>query len=195
VIFDSEAQNVTVFVDISNLDKSVKAKNVRVNYKEFMEYLSKRFNARIVNAYTSSNPDGSSSSFHDMLELNGYRLKKCRPQMDRYGRTHEKEVDTSLVIDMVKCVSKGMSNHVVLVSGDRDMLPAVEAVQQEGCLVTLLTFTNEGCDSSLVRICDNHVLLCKEGDEALGVIQFDPEVVRSSDGTVASGDYGMDVVE
>ena len=195
MVFDPEARSVTVFIDISNLDGSVEAKNVRIDYREFKKYLTNRFNARVVNAYTSSNSDGSSSAFHDMLELNGYRLKKCRPQTDIYGNTHEKEVDTSLVIDMVKCVYKGMTNHIVLVSGDRDMLPAVKAVQDEGCLVTLLTFTEEGCDRSLERTCDEHVLLYKEGDLALGVLEFDPRCVRSSDGTVKSEDYSEGVIE
>ena len=184
--FDSEARNVTVFLDLANFNESVRNKNVRVDYREFRKYLSNKFNARIVNAYTSSSVNGELSKFHHMLELSGYRLKTCRPKIDEYGNMHEKGVDTSLVIDMVKCVYKDMTNHIILVSGDKDMLPAVEAVQSEGCLVTLLTYTEDECDRDLGRICDNHILLSEEGDDALGVIQFDPTLVRSSDNTIES---------
>lgn len=182
--FDPEARNVTVFIDLSNLDKSVARLNVRVDYLELRKYLTRRFNARVFNAYTSSNLDGTSTSFLDFLELNGYRLKKCKPKLDINGRTHEKAVDTSLVADMVRCVCKNMTNHIILITGDRDMLPAVEAAQNEGCLVTLLTYSEFGCDRDLGRTCDEHIMLCDEGDEALGVIQFNPSLLRSCDGTV-----------
>ncbi|MBR7152270.1 MAG: NYN domain-containing protein, partial [Candidatus Methanomethylophilaceae archaeon] len=107
-----------VFIDVSNLNISVWKYNIRVDFRELNRYFKEKFGAHIQYAYCSSEPDGGSSSFHDMLELSGYRLKKYKPRVDEMGKKHEKEVDTSLSVDMVSSVLKGLTNHVVLVTRD-----------------------------------------------------------------------------
>ena len=49
----------------------------------------------------------------------------------------QKGVDLMLGVDMVRLATKGRIAKMVLVSGDSDFTPAVEAVKQEGVLATL----------------------------------------------------------
>ncbi len=49
----------------------------------------------------------------------------------------QKRIDTLIGVDMAILAGKGRITHVALLSGDADLIPAVEAVKIEGVLVTL----------------------------------------------------------
>lgn len=49
----------------------------------------------------------------------------------------QKRVDTMIGVDMALLAGKGKITGAVVLSGDSDMVPAVEAVKREGVLVTL----------------------------------------------------------
>jgi len=49
----------------------------------------------------------------------------------------QKRVDTMVGVDMALLAGKGKITRVALLSGDSDMIPAIEAVKQEGVTVTL----------------------------------------------------------
>ena len=49
----------------------------------------------------------------------------------------QKGVDTSICVDMALLAGKGKFTDAALVSGDADLVPAVEAVKPEGVVVTL----------------------------------------------------------
>ena len=69
----------------------------------------------------------------------------------------QKRVDTMFGVDMALLASKGKITNAVVLSGDSDMVPAVEAVKREGVLVTLWhgDYAGQGRPSrELVEICD-----------------------------------------
>ena len=69
----------------------------------------------------------------------------------------QKGVDTSICVDMALLAGKGKFTDAALVSGDSDLVPAVEAVKPEGVLVTLWHGKRTGSSKpsrQLFEVCD-----------------------------------------
>ena len=86
---------------------------------------------------------------------------------DARGRKifQQKRVDLMLGVDMALLAGKGKINSVALFSGDSDHIPAVEAVKQEGVIVTLWHGALEGANApsrELFKICDERVAFTPE---------------------------------
>ncbi len=79
-------------------------------------------------------------------------------------RFEQKMVDMYLGVDMVKLAVKQEIQEVILVAGDSDFIPAVQAAKQEGVLVRLCHGGNSSED--LRRECDER-------------IQFSPQIVEA----------------
>lgn len=72
----------------------------------------------------------------------------------------QKRVDLMLGVDMALMAAKGRVTHVALFTGDSDTIPAVEAVKQEGVLVTLWHGAlkgEQGPSRDLYKLCDERV--------------------------------------
>jgi uncharacterized LabA/DUF88 family protein len=103
------------------------------------------------------------------LELRpGYFVKR-EPRVRRTGRcpncgseydyTTEKRVDTRLVADLIHYAANGAYDAAVLVSGDDDFVPAVEAVNALGKQVWVATWSAEELSSDLRVRCFGHLHL------------------------------------
>jgi len=69
----------------------------------------------------------------------------------------QKRVDCMVGVDMALLAGKGRISNVILVSGDSDFIPAIEAVKREGIIITLWhgKFYTDGAPSrELVEVCD-----------------------------------------
>ncbi len=60
------------------------------------------------------------------------RLRKTGP-----STFEQKRIDVLLGVDMVRLCSKKQIDHVILIAGDADLVPAVEACKEEGAIVRL----------------------------------------------------------
>jgi uncharacterized LabA/DUF88 family protein len=58
------------------------------------------------------------------------------------GELHQKGVDIRIAIDMVRLAATNRIEKAILVSGDSDLVPAVEAVQDCSVLVELVYSKN-----------------------------------------------------
>ncbi len=69
----------------------------------------------------------------------------------------QKGVDVKIGIDMVQLALKNKIGHVILVSGDADLLPAVDIAMEEGVEVTLVVSESNQtvASSALYRAVDN----------------------------------------
>ena len=76
----------------------------------------------------------------------------------------QKRVDLMLGVDMALLAGKGRLNRVVLLSGDSDFVPAIEAVKQEGILTTLWHGSERDSSASreLLQTCDERNELTRE---------------------------------
>ena len=83
----------------------------------------------------------------------------------------QKRVDVLLSVDMVQLGLTRQVDKVILVAGDSDFMPAIEAVKAAGVLVELWHGPRETCHSELWQACDERVPM----DAALfSTIQYVP---------------------
>ena len=91
--------------------------------------------------------DGRKRFFDSLRELpsfevrEGVCVKRWNQKMGQYVYA-QKRVDNALSVDLVRLASKNRIDVAVLVTGDSDFVPAVEAARQEGVQVRLLCSPN-----------------------------------------------------
>lgn len=81
--------------------------------------------------------------------------------------TREKEVDTTMVADMLRMAAVDAFDAMVLVSGDADHAPAVEGVRSLGKIVFVSTWAGHGLAPRIRSASFDHI------DLALGLDNFD----------------------
>lgn len=70
---------------------------------------------------------------------------------------HQKRVDILMVIDMLQLSLTKQINHLIIATGDGDLIPAVQAVKQTGTVVTLWHGSLRGKSApnrELFQLCD-----------------------------------------
>jgi NYN domain-containing protein len=77
------------------------------------------------------------------------RTVRCPACGEDYAYTTEKRVDTRLVADLIHYAANGAYDAAVLVSGDDDMVPAVEAVNALGKPVWVATWSADELSADL----------------------------------------------
>ncbi len=76
----------------------------------------------------------------EILALDRWAIKlgKLRKRWDGYKEYFEqKRVDVLLSVDMVRHAAAGHIQHIILVAGDSDFIPAVEAAKESGATVSV----------------------------------------------------------
>src|SRR5262245_34458002 len=110
------------------------------------------------------------------------RTGRCSVCGGEYEYTTEKRVDTRLVADLIHFAANGAYDAAVLVSGDDDFVPAVEAVNALGKQVWVATLSPDELSSDLRVRCFGHV------DLREGVAAFRADRPRSPERAAARFD-------
>jgi uncharacterized LabA/DUF88 family protein len=107
------------------------------------------------------------AGFLDMLELQpGFFVKRfprkttmfqCAACGAENRYTQEKEVDTTMVADMLRLAAVGAFDVLVLVSGDSDHAPAVEGVRAIGRQAYVSTWGRAGLSARLRKAAFDHI--------------------------------------
>jgi uncharacterized LabA/DUF88 family protein len=110
-------------------------------------------------AYIVQKPEVNQSGFHEALSRFGYDLKikelKITQRNDGSGSTVAKgSWDVGLTIDVMMMAPK--LDTVILVTGDGEYLPLVEAVKVLGCRVELVSF-ERSTSGGLIRAADHYI--------------------------------------
>lgn len=71
----------------------------------------------------------------------------------------QKSVDVLLAVDLVQLAATRAVDRIVLMAGDSDFTPAIEAVKGHGVLTTLCHGPQNGGQDSLWEVCDERVQL------------------------------------
>jgi uncharacterized LabA/DUF88 family protein len=66
----------------------------------------------------------------------------------------QKRVDVMLSVDMVRHAAAGHIQHAVLVAGDSDFIPAVNAAQEHGATITLVCSPDRSAHKDLIKVAD-----------------------------------------
>ena len=102
---------------------------------------------------------------------------RCPSCGTEYEYTTEKRVDTRLVADLIHYAANNAYDAAVLVSGDDDFVPAVEAVNALGKQVWVATWSAEELSTDLRVRCFGHIRL-SEGLGAFRTERVPASVVR-----------------
>ena len=80
----------------------------------------------------------------------------------REGIFMQKGVDTLIVVDMLTLAARKSVDSIMLLAGDRDLMPGVKAVREFGVIVDLFTFDKKTYAETLVNECDSHTELNRD---------------------------------
>lgn len=180
-----------IFVDLNNVEFGMtqyREHGLYMDYSVLVETLSEGFHLEGVNVYDSKPVPGNTGLVKLHLSLNNAGmdviLKEPAPVENNMDRTCiQKEVDTSLVVDVVSGAYEDRYDVAVIVSGDRDMRPAGECVKAIGKRVVYVSFHDTMCsefrtsDERMV-LEDMFVLMATDSDDLSSVASFD--VVREA---------------
>ena len=169
---------VCIFFDGQNFYRSLQRfdESLRVDYDRLALWITQQVgggNAMFGGAYyyVGVSPDAPQvvEGFLKGLELRpGYfvrreprvrRSVRCPQCGEEYEYTTEKRVDTRLVADLIHHAANDNFDAAVLVSGDDDFVPAVEAVNALGKQVGVATWSAEELSSDLRVRCFGHIHL------------------------------------
>jgi NYN domain-containing protein len=169
---------IAIFFDGQNFYRSLLRydESLRVDYDRLAAWITQQVggpNALFSGAYyyvgVSSDAPPLVEGFLKGLELRpGYFVKR-EPRVRRTGRcpacgqeyeyTTEKRVDTRLVADLIHYAASNAFDAAVLVSGDDDFVPAVEAANALGKQVWVATWSAEDLSKDLRVRCFGHIHL------------------------------------
>jgi hypothetical protein len=185
---------ICIFFDGQNFYRSLQRydESLRVDYDRLATWITQAVGgptAMFGGAYyyvgVSAGAPPLVEGFLKGLELRpGYFVKRD-PRVRRTGRcpmcggeyeyTTEKRVDTRLVADLIHYAANGAYDAAVLVSGDDDFVPAVEAVNALGKQVWVATWSADELSTDLRVRCFGHIHLSE------GIASFRSERARALD--------------
>jgi len=153
-------QRIGIFIDVQNMFYSAKLLHQsKVDYGRLLrEITGTRQLVRAI-AYIVQKPDVNQTGFHEALSRFGYELKikelKVRPDSDgRGGTTAKGSWDIGLTIDALMMAPK--LDTVILVTGDGDFVPLVDALKVHGCRVEVVSFERSTA-GELIRAADQYI--------------------------------------
>lgn len=172
---------VALFFDGPNFYRSMEVvrADLEVDYERLADWLVTRVGgpqAELIGAWyhTGLSDQPLLDRFLRGLELRpGYYVRRHRvversTTCPRCGESSqgrvEKGVDTAIAVDMVRMTARGILDRAVLLSGDEDMLPAVQAVQEMGRPVWLASWGGIGLSMPLRSAAYGHIDLLEGVD-------------------------------
>ncbi len=196
---------VCIFIDGQNFYRSLQRydETLRVDYDRLATWITETVrgpSALFVGAYyyvgISADAPPQVEGFLKGLELRqGYYVRR-EPRKRRTGRcpacgieydyTTEKRVDSRMVAELIHYAANGAYDAAVLVSGDDDFVPAVEAVNALGKQVWVATWSADELSSDLRVRCFGQIRL-SEGIAAFRAERAARHIERERASAAASG--------
>jgi uncharacterized LabA/DUF88 family protein len=155
---------IALFIDGANLYSAARSLNFDIDYKKLLDEFRKRGILVRAYYYTALVDDQEYSPIRplvDWLDYNGFSLvtKAAREYTDASGRRRFRgDMDIEIAVDMMTMADN--ADHLVLFSGDGDFRRLVEAVQQKGVRVTVVSTVKSQppmASDDLRRQCDQFV--------------------------------------
>ena len=136
-------ERIALFIDGANLYSAAKSLGFDIDYKKLLAEFRTRGVLVRAYYYTALVEDQDYSPIRplvDWLDYNGYTLvtKAAREYTDSQGRRRWRgDMDIEIAVDMMEMAPH--IDHAVLFSGDGDFRRLVQAVQQKGVRVTVVS--------------------------------------------------------
>lgn len=154
LLSDSPNDRVMAFIDLANIQKSNSIPGFPVDlYSVCRELVGNR---RLIAAYVfDARPsDGSQDlheKLHNRLRMIGFRViarESYNPE-----KNEQKEVDVAMACEMVVQAMRDNYDVALVVSGDRDFVPAIQHVQAAGKRVEVAAF-RDAFSNEMKKMCD-----------------------------------------
>ena len=155
---------IALFIDGANLYSAARSLNFDMDYKKLLDEFRRRGVLIRAYYYTALVEDQEYSPVRplvDWLDYNGFTVvtKPAREYTDPTGRRRFRgDMDIEIAVDMLAMAEH--ADHLVLFSGDGDFRRLVEAVQQKGVRVTVVSTVKSQppmASDDLRRQCDSFV--------------------------------------
>jgi len=159
LVSNNRNNKVMMFIDVRNVMKSVAAAESGKFRLDFFWLARQLADGReLVAAYIFDTrmpfgKDDASKRFHDRLSYGGFRVV-ARESFDQ-AKEEQKEVDVAMACEMVVHALRDHYDVAVVVSGDRDFIPAIQQVQSAGKRVEVAAF-NTSVAGELKRVADGY---------------------------------------
>jgi uncharacterized LabA/DUF88 family protein len=146
LVSDNKDNKVMMFIDLRNVLRSVdtmEAMSLRIDL--YILAMALTGSRELVAAYVfdSRMPVGTDDRFkrlHDKLRYLGFRVV-VRDSYDP-EKQEQKEVDVAMACEMVVHALRDHYDVAIVVSGDRDFVPAIQHIQAAGKRVEVAAFAN-----------------------------------------------------
>ncbi len=147
-------QRVGIFVDVQNMFYSARTLHQsKVDYSKLLaELVNERRLVRAI-AYVVQKPDVDQKAFLEAVRRAGYEVKVKELTVREDGSTRG-DWDVGMTIDCLAMASR--LDTVVLVTGDGDFAPLVEALKRYGCRVEVVSF-EQSTSNELIRSCHEFI--------------------------------------
>lgn len=148
---------VMLFIDLKNITKSVEpveSAYFKLDFYTLARQLTGQRELVAAYIFDTRKPygdDDPSKKFHDKLRYNGFRVI-ARESYDP-NRKEQKEVDVAMACELVVHALRDHYDVAIVVSGDRDFIPAIQHVQAAGKRVEVAAFSNS-VGGELIRTAD-----------------------------------------
>ena len=162
IITNNRESRVMIFIDLRNIVSSVAMTQsfpFKTDFYSLARLLAGQRNVLAAYVFDGTMGDDEDSAartrkFHDYLRYNGFRVVERNSVEGR----EQKEVDVAMACEMVVHALKDNYDVAIVISGDRDFVPAMQKVQAAGKRVEVAAFEdvyNEECK----RVADIYYLL------------------------------------
>ena len=144
-----EVQIHYVYIDGANLNQGCKLENIRMDYSKLKTFLHKNRKISALYYYDTTLNLPQQIRFYNKLAQFGYTLKLTK--VKKYGNSpvEQKLVNTQIVADSLWEGFHNKYDVAIFLSGDKDILPAVQYIMTMGKNVEIMSFWN--CLAWLLR--------------------------------------------
>ncbi len=169
-------ERLGLFIDGANLYAAARALGFDIDYKRLLDLFATKGHLIRAFYYTALVEDQEYSPIRplvDWLDYNGYTMvtKPTKEFTDAFGRRKIKgNMDIELAIDVMEMAP--FLDHIVLFSGDGDFRRLVEAVQQKGKRVSVVSTIR----STPPMVADE---LRRQADNFMELSELMPQIARS----------------
>jgi uncharacterized LabA/DUF88 family protein len=152
-------------------------KDFRIGYKDLSDYLSNlipsiRFRTYVYDAIrptkelkTEKEKETNENQMwflNSLVDEPNFELRLGLIQKNDHDVYRQKQVDVWMAVDIVRLSLKRIVEHLIIITGDSDFIPAVKVAKEEGIKVHLWHAERKDTSMNLRRLCDTKGDLTRE---------------------------------
>lgn len=161
-------ERIAVFIDGLNFHSAARIHNIHVDYRKLRSEFASR--GKLVRCFyyaveKHGDEDVPIRRLLDYLDYNGFTLKTETVKHDDIGAVRRAKSCLLMELAMDAISLAGRVDHFVILCGDREILPLVEALKRSGTRVSICA-TRQGIDGGTIsddlrRAADNFIELAE----------------------------------